>query len=130
MLRSTFHIALAAFAALACSSPPRAATELTLVSDAGLLAADVSFAGPVARGRNELRIELTPRGGDGDARLLAVDATMAAHAHVAHAEHIDDAGSTFHVQDLDLFMTGRWQIELSLSLGERADALSFPVDVP
>jgi hypothetical protein len=113
-----------------CSSAEPTATRLSLVSDRGLVDAEVSFSGPVARGDNELVVELTPRAGDDEARLLAVDATMAAHAHVAHAGHIDDAGAAFHVQELDLFMTGRWQVELSLSLSDAEDTLSFPVDVP
>ncbi len=121
---------LFALAAAGCSSPEPTAERLSLVSDRGLLAADVSFAAPVARGNNELWVALTPLESEGEARLLAVDATMAAHAHVAHAEHIASVGSTFEVQGLDLFMSGRWQLELSLRISDADDTLSFPVDVP
>lgn len=113
-----------------CSSSEPAATHLSLVSDGGLLNAEVSFVKPIARGENELLVELTPREPGGEGRLLAVDATMAAHAHVAHAEQIDETDAVFHAQKLDLFMTGRWQLELSLALSGTEDTLSFPVDVP
>ena len=113
-----------------CSSPEPAATKLSLVSDAGLVTAEVRFTAPVARGDNELVVQLQPRESEGEPRLVAVDATMAAHAHVAHAERIEDEGDAFHVRELDLFMTGRWQVELTLTLQGTEDALSFPVDVP
>ena len=118
----------------ACSAPAPAETTLTLVSDRGLVDADVRFAAPVERGDNELFVTLRPHAGRGAgavaAQLLAVDATMAAHAHEAHAATIDAAGADFHATQLDLFMTGRWLVTLELSLGGQTDSLSLPVDVP
>jgi hypothetical protein len=127
VLRSLLALSLAA---LGCSSPEPAETRLSLVSEQGLLDADVRFVRPVERGENELFVQLTPHDGEGDPQLLAVDATMAAHAHVARPPHIAQASNGFHVQGLELFMTGRWQIELSLALSDHHDTLSFPVDVP
>jgi hypothetical protein len=127
VLRLLLALSLSTFG---CSSAEPAETRLSLVSEQGLLDAEVRFVGPVERGENQLVIQLTPRAREGEARLLAVDATMAAHSHVAHAEQIDPTNSGFRVQKLDLFMTGRWQVELSLALSDSQDALSFPVDVP
>jgi hypothetical protein len=115
---------------LGCSEPEPPGTELSMVSEQGLLDAEVRFSSPIARGENQLFVQLTPHERDGQPRLLAVDATMAAHSHVSHAERIDETDEGFLVQELDLFMTGRWQLSLSLSLADREDTLSFPVDVP
>jgi hypothetical protein len=115
---------------IGCSAPAPADTSLSLVSEHGLLDADVRITTPVQRGNNELFITLRPHGGEGVPSLLAVDATMAAHAHEAHAALIDVTDAGFHATDLDLFMTGRWLLTLELSLGDQADSASLPVDVP
>lgn len=113
-----------------CSAPAPAETTLSLVSERGLVEADIRIGTPVERGNNELFVELRPHAVAGDVRLLAVDATMAAHAHEAHAEAIDEAGSLFHATHLDLFMTGRWLVTLELSLAGEPDSVSLPIDVP
>jgi hypothetical protein len=113
----------------ACSEPAPAEISVSLVSDEGLFDAHVSFAGPIERGDNALLVELHPRE-RGEAHLLAVDATMAAHGHEAHAAAIDRTEVGFRAQGLDLYMTGRWLVSLDLQLGERDDNVSLPVDVP
>ena len=113
-----------------CSAPAPADLTLSLVSDEGLLEAEVRVAAPVERGQNELYLELRPRDAGASARLVAVDATMAVHAHEAHAASIEPDGDGFRAGGLDLFMTGRWLVELELQAGERRDTASFPIDVP
>jgi hypothetical protein len=113
-----------------CSAPAPAETSVSLVSERGLVDADVTIVTPVARGKNQLFVQLRPHMATGDARLLAVDATMAAHAHEAHAEAIDETENGFVATDLDLFMTGRWLLTLELSLADEADQVSLPIDVP
>jgi hypothetical protein len=115
---------------IACSAPAPAETTLTLVSDRGLADADVRFQAPVERGDNELFVTLRPHAAAVEAELLAVDATMAAHAHQAHATSIDATSAGFHAAQLDLFMTGRWLITLELSFSGQTDSVSLPVDVP
>ena len=115
---------------VACSAPAPAATTLTLVSERGLVDADIRLGAPVERGDNELFVTFRPRATAIEAQLVAVDATMAAHAHAAHAATIDAVGGGFHAGQLDLFMTGRWLVTLTLSLGEQLDSVSVPVDVP
>jgi len=128
-----FLLALApalAAALVGCSAPAPAETSVSLVSDRGLLDADIRIGTPVQRGNNELFVTLHPHAADGAARLLAVDATMAAHAHAAQAELIDETPTGFHATKLDLFMTGRWLITLELSLADEPDSVSLAIDVP
>jgi hypothetical protein len=113
-----------------CAEPAPAETLLDLISDAGLLEAHVHFAGPVERGDNELLVELTPTSGAGEPRLLAVSAVMPVHAHEARAGRIERTALGFRASELNLFMTGRWQVELTLELAGSGDSVSLPVDVP
>lgn len=132
MLRLAFSWFVVSSALLGCSAPAPAETTVSLVSERGLLDADISVGTPVARGDNELFVQLRPhaRAVEGSARLLAVDATMAAHAHEAHAEVIDEADAGFYAKKLDLFMTGRWLVTLELAFGDEPDRMSLPIDVP
>jgi hypothetical protein len=113
-----------------CAEAAPTETSVDLISDAGLLEAHVRFAGPVERGENALLVELAPTSGAGEPRLLAVSAVMPAHAHEAHAGSIERTPSGFRASELNLFMTGRWQVELTLELAGHGDSLSLPVDVP
>jgi hypothetical protein len=115
-----------------CSAPAPVETTVSLVSERGLLDADIRVSTPVARGNNELFVQLRPHAAaaDGSARLLAVDATMAAHTHEAHAEAIDETNSGFYAKKLDLFMTGRWLVTLELAFVDEPDKVSLPIDVP
>lgn len=116
--------------ALGCSDPGAAPGSGNVVSERGLVDVAVKFDGPVMRGDNRLLVELASASGDGALRLLSVDASMAAHAHEAHAGSIHPADAGFEVDGLDLFMTGRWQLELQLAIGDERDSASLPVDVP
>ena len=113
-----------------CSSPQAADVSVSLRSDRGMLDADIRISAPVKRGENELSVALRPRDGVSDGQLLAVDATMAAHGHEAHTSQIERIDDEFVAKHLDLFMTGRWLVELQLSVDGEADRVSLPVDVP
>lgn len=130
MSRSSQLCSLVWLALTACAGPAATETSVDLISDQGLLAAHVQFAGPVERGENELLVELSPTHGAGEPRLLAVSAVMPAHAHEAHAVSIERTAAGFRANQLNLYMTGRWQVELSLELAESRDSVSLPVDVP
>jgi hypothetical protein len=117
-------------AVTACGEPAPASTSVDLVSEAGLVAAHVQFVGPVERGDNALLVELTARQGEGTPRLLAVDAVMPAHTHEAHAASIEASELGFRASKLNLYMTGRWHLELALELAQTRDSVSLPVDVP
>jgi len=131
VFRCSLLLAPAVTAALVgCSAPAPAETTVSLVSERELVDADVRITTPVQRGNNELFVTLHPHGREGEARLLAVDATMAAHAHAAQAELIDETPTGFRAAQLDLFMTGRWLVTLELSLGDEPDSASLAIDVP
>lgn len=133
MLRLSKPSTLLSLLLVACSSPAPVALSRSLVSDQGLLDVDVRVVSPVQRGDNELFVELRPHDGhDVGARasLVAVNATMAAHGHEARAETVEPQGESYHAFGLELFMSGRWQVELALELDGESDSASFPVDVP
>jgi hypothetical protein len=113
----------------ACSSPEPAAVSVQLTSESGRVSADVEVVTPVVRGDNELFVQLQARDG-ARASLVSVDAAMVAHGHRAHAERIEPSDGAFHVGSLDLFMTGRWLIELGLEVDGKPDRATLPVDVP
>lgn len=113
----------------ACSSPEPAPLSVSLLSEAGLVEAKVDVVSPVVRGDNELFVALEPRE-DAEAELVSVDAAMVAHGHRAHASTIELGAAGFHVSGLDLFMTGRWLLELKLNVDGQSDRATFPVDVP
>lgn len=112
-----------------CSAPDPAPVTVQLLSESGRVSAEVRVVTPVVRGVNELFVDLAPSEGS-SAELVAVEAVMAAHGHHAQADHIERDAEAFHVEALDLFMTGRWLIELSLEVDGEADHASLPVDVP
>lgn len=114
----------------ACSAPEAAPVSVELLSDSGRVSAAVQIVTPVVRGDNELFVELAPQEGSSEAALVAVDAVMAAHGHYSHAASIQPADGAFHVEALDLFMTGRWLVELTLQVDGEADHASLAVDVP
>jgi hypothetical protein len=130
VLRFSKVSALATLLLVACSEPEPADTSVSLVSEHGLVEADVRVAAPVERGKNQLFVELRPHLGSGEATLLGVRATMAAHGHQAEAASVERMGSGFLAEDLDLFMSGRWLLELELAIEDQQDSASLPVDVP
>ncbi len=100
------------------------------MSRGGLVEAHVSFVDEVSRGDNELSVELVALDGASTPELLAVDAMMAAHSHHSHTTDISETAGGFQARNLNLFMSGRWQVELSLAVGAAPDVVSLPVDVP
>lgn len=111
------------------------------MSEAGLVSADIHFAPSPRRGENTLVAVLSCLTEGGSARLRTVDAWMVAHSHEAHAGSVEQTETGFEARSLDLFMPGRWQLELQLVVAspapghelepsEVADVISFPVDVP
>lgn len=129
MTRSPLLLTSLLVALSACSSPEPAAVSLQLTSESGRVSAAVDVVTPVVRGENELFVQLEALDG-ARASLVSVDAAMVAHGHRAHAGRIEQSGGSFHVGSLDLFMTGRWLVELGLEVDGTSDRASMPVDVP
>lgn len=99
-------------------------------SQNGLVEATVALGeGELARGVNDFSIKLHADQSAAVPTLKSVGATMAVHGHHADALSIDDAGGEFHA-DLDLYMSGRWQVELGVELDASSDLVEFALDVP
>lgn len=100
-------------------------------SEHGLVEASVSLESPqFSRGPNDFSITLRALADASAPTLVSVDASMAAHGHRASAANIVSDGQTFHALDLDLFMSGRWQIVLGVELDASSDQVEFALDVP
>ena len=84
----------------------------------------------IARGPNDFSITLRAAESPALPQLISVEATMAAHGHHANAAGIVSDQGTFRVRDLDLFMSGRWQIALGVELEDSSDLVEFALDVP
>ena len=104
--------------------------SLTLRSQAELVDATVALQEPsLARGVHNFMVGLTAADGDAAPALLSAEATMAAHGHRAEAI-IEPSGAQYQIEDLDLFMSGRWQVTLGVELEQRSDVVEFALDVP
>ena len=75
MLRSLVLL-LVATGLAGCSSPDPAETTVSLLSERGLVEADVTIVTPVERGKNRLIAQLRPHAAAGEARLLGRDGAM------------------------------------------------------
>ncbi len=84
----------------------------------------------LARGPNDFLVTLHAAAGAASPVLTSVEATMAAHGHHASTSDIESDGSAFRVQDLDLFMSGRWQVVLGVELDAHSDVVEFALDIP
>lgn len=99
-------------------------------SQNGLVEATVALGeGELARGVNDFSITLHADQSAAVPTLKSVGATMAAHGHRADAPSIDQEGEAFRA-DLDLYMSGRWQVELGVELDASSDLVEFALDVP
>jgi hypothetical protein len=106
-------------------------------SEQGLIDATVALeTAELTRGRNDLRVTLRATEGAASAsadapRLTGVEAVMAAHGHrAAQPSIVSDTDGAFRVEQLDLFMSGRWQVTLVVELDARSDSVDFALDVP
>jgi hypothetical protein len=125
-----------------CVAAPDDAAHLSLEnplsqqSEQGLVEATVALeTADLTRGPNDFLITLRPTvdgsADEGAARLTSVEAVMAAHGHHADAPSIvPETAGRFRVAQLDLFMSGRWQVRLGVELEARADTVDFALDVP
>jgi hypothetical protein len=102
-------------------------------SDSGLVDATVTLqAATLERGQNSFLVQLQPADdAAADAPVLtSAVATMPAHGHSVSATSIAPEGEAYRIDDLDLFMSGLWQIDLTISVGAQSDHVEFSLDVP
>jgi hypothetical protein len=139
MLRASLPL-LFAFVTACVSTPDDAASlgsgaPLVQRSDAGLVQATVTLGEhELSRGPHTFMVDLSALDGSAQPELLSFEAAMPGHGHRVSAGAIDATDSagarTYHVQDLDLFMSGRWQVTLGVELDDRSDSVEFALDVP
>ncbi|MFO0664584.1 MAG: hypothetical protein U0174_11570 [Polyangiaceae bacterium] len=98
-----------------------------LVSTTGAYHVQVAPDGALKAGKNRLRASfVSPRSGS----VVAASAFMPAHGHGTQGAKVTRVGSDFLIDDISMFMSGKWEIKLSLRGGEKDDELRFYVDVP
>jgi hypothetical protein len=122
-------LGLVVFAHFGCSAPPDAGASLSGVSEQGLARADLRFEDGLRRGSNSLWTELESLS-HAEPRLVRVEALMVSHSHRAACDDIEKTSQGFHAPDLNLFMSGRWRLELELLVGAEPDSVTFAIDVP
>lgn len=123
--------------ATGCVSAPddaaslNAGAPLVQRSEAGLVEATVTLGEPeLDRGLHTFLVDLSALAGTAPPELVSFQAAMPGHGHRVSAGAIDADGDAYHVQDLDLFMSGRWQVTLGVALDDRSDSVEFALDVP
>jgi hypothetical protein len=130
---------LALVALSGCVSAPSDAqslnggNELIQSSESGLVKATVTLeAAMLERGQNSFLVQLSPAAdAAADAPMLTgVVATMPAHGHSVSATSIAPEGAAYRIGDLNLFMSGLWQVDLTVSVGAQSDHVEFSLDVP
>jgi len=127
-------ISLAAPAACSSASEPTTVfapgEPLSVRSQAALVDATITLQEPsLERGVHNFMVELRAAKQGPEPTLLSAEATMAAHGHRASASVLP-SGARYRVQDLDLFMSGRWLVSLGVTLEDRSDIVEFAFDVP
>ena len=98
-----------------------------LVSTTGAYRVQVSSPEAIKVGKNKLHASfVSPRVGT----VLSASAFMPAHGHGTEGATVVRTGDAFVINDISMFMSGKWEITLALRGGEKDDNLRFYVDVP
>ena len=109
-----------------------AETPLIQASERGSVEATIRLTdGRLDAGPHDLSVELKALTDSGDAGpvLVSASASMPAHGHQVSAA-VSKSSSGYRVEELDLFMSGRWQVVLGVELDARSDSVDFALDVP
>ncbi|MBX3209424.1 MAG: hypothetical protein KF764_30605 [Labilithrix sp.] len=128
--------ALALLLVTACGDAARDEAALGALQDDGPVRVssrqrvdvDVRSTAPIKLGKNTVLVTFPA---DPRAELTSASALMPAHGHGSPEPKIargDDGG--FVVRDLVLYMSGRWELRLTLRVDEHEDEAIVAVDVP
>jgi hypothetical protein len=99
-------------------------------SEQGLARGSLSVIGSVREGSNDFELELTAVPPYELATLQEVVAVMPAHGHRGVPGRVEETDAGYRIVDLELTMSGAWQLRSELFIDEQADAISFEIDVP
>lgn len=119
-----------------CVAPPASSDELAEgkalehLSDSGLVSGRLTVVGAVTEGSNDFELELSPTPPYESATLGELVAVMPSHGHRSEPAHIRVTDTGYRIVDLPLGMPGVWQLRSGLVVDERADEITFEVDVP
>jgi len=87
---------------------------------------DVSTAQPIKLGKNDLRVAITQPG----VELTQASALMPSHGHGTRPPIIAPVQGGYEVRELVLYMSGRWELRLTLRHDGRDDEALLTIDVP
>ena len=119
-----------------CVATPAASDELTegkaieRLSEAGLVSGRLTALGTVSEGSNDFELELFPTPPYESATLGEVVAVMPNHGHRSEPARLQVTDTGCRIVDLSLGMPGVWQLQGELVVDQRADEITFEVDVP
>ncbi|HVY32237.1 MAG TPA: hypothetical protein VHB79_37125 [Polyangiaceae bacterium] len=103
---------------------------LVRTSEAGLVRGRLTVLGSVEQGSNDFELELSPESPNESAKLEAMVAVMPNHGHRAEPTQIERTEAGYRILGLPLSMPGVWQVRAEIIADERADEITFEVDVP
>jgi hypothetical protein len=113
------------------SPDPSAEKPLVQRSDQGLVDATLTLqGGALDRGPHDFLVGLRATRGDSAAVLMSATASMPAHGHQVGAQGIVRDGDGFRIEQLDLFMSGRWDVALGVEVDATSDVIELALDVP
>lgn len=128
---------VASIAVAGCVAPPDDAPvtfedePVSLPSERGQAVVQISLVGDsIVRGENDFEVELISTMPGTGGELVSASGFMPAHGHGTVAPSIELSSGGFVVEDLPLYMPGRWEITFELRVHGLKDAVTFPVDVP
>lgn len=86
----------------------------------------VADGGRFALGVNSMTVRLEPASG---ASVVSAGAFMPAHGHGTSTPRVAETDEGYRVDDLNLYMPGRWSIGIDVQVGDAQDQLEFTADV-
>ncbi len=91
---------------------------------------DVSALAPIKLGSNDLAVVFSSARSAAETELVQASALMPAHGHGSKPPVIEKVDGGYRVRALVLYMSGRWEVRLTLRTEGREDEALFTVDVP
>jgi hypothetical protein len=128
LIRVFAALALAA-CALACgaSEEPQTLGTGSVKSEMGSYTLSIEPRTKIRRGANDFVVKtLLPSG----TRIERASSFMPSHGHGGELARLREDDGAIAIEDMLLYMPGRWEVTLDLQGAKGKDALRFSVDVP
>jgi hypothetical protein len=132
------HTILLGFSLLGCvTAPEHEVLDLygdevvELDSSAGLASVRISLNGDrLQRGSNSLNVSVVPREASAPVALVGASALMPAHGHSSGRPVLVPVADHYRIDDLVLYMPGRWDVRLDFEIAGEPDESEFSLEVP